>query len=153
MKRLIFSLVILCLLFSAAQVQAQTWSAAEKEVVQAIDNCNAAYNAHDTKAFVALRTEDYEDWVGTTKGREARAKDLTGTFERQKSIRAKQLEEIGINFVTPDVAIYKQRIEVTGSVDGDGKPLPPARSLAAGVWVKQGGRWLESTFFSRPIEE
>jgi uncharacterized protein (TIGR02246 family) len=125
----------------------------EAAIREAVKQSFAAYNAHDAKAFVALRTEDYENWVGTTKGREARAKDLTGTFERQKSIRAKQLEEIGIIFVTPDVAIYKQRIEVTGSVDGDGKPLPPARSLAAGVWVKQGGRWLESTFFSRPIEE
>ena len=37
MKRLIFLTVGICLLLSSAQVQAQTWSPAEKEVVQAID--------------------------------------------------------------------------------------------------------------------
>lgn len=63
------------------------------------------------------------------------------------------LDEIGIVFVTPDVAIYKCRDEVTGGLDADGNPRQPEKRLAAAVYVKKNGKWLWTTWFSRPIQE
>jgi ketosteroid isomerase-like protein len=107
---------------------------------------------HDAKAMAALVTEDYKSWDDTVKGRAALEKNMTELFEGQH-IHVKQLEEIGIIFVTPDVAIYKQRTVWTGWVDEDGKPTPPVKQLTANVYVKQSGKWLEAAWFSRDIEE
>ncbi len=74
-------------------------------------------------------------------------------FKRQPSIKSKHLEEIGIIFLTPDVAVYKARMDNTGLVDEDGKSLPQLKWLGAWVMVKKNGKWLSAAFFSRPIEE
>ena len=108
----------------------------------------AAYNKHDFKAFAALHVEDFENWDGTAKGR-ASLEKLT----LPESFEAKLLDEIGIVFVTPDVAIYKYRFEMTGDVDAEGKPLPPTKRLSARVFVKKNGKWLHAAAFARPIEE
>jgi hypothetical protein len=63
------------------------------------------------------------------------------------------LEEIGIIFFTPDVAVYKALMDNTGRVDEDGKPLPQVKWLAAVVMVKRNGQWLQAAWFTRPIEE
>ena len=71
----------------------------------------------------------------------------------QPDLQANMTEEIGIVFVTPDVAIHKYRYEITGRVDSDGKPLPPQKYLNARVLVKKNGKWLYTAVFARPIEE
>ena len=72
---------------------------------------------------------------------------------RQKDVQASCLDEIGIVFVTPDVAIRKTRTEWTGMTDAEGKPLPSFKSLDAQVYVKRNGKWLRTAAFYRPIEE
>lgn len=59
MKSLVISVVFLCLLFSSAQLQAQTWSPAEKEVIQAIEDCVRAYKEEDLEAFMACYHDDF----------------------------------------------------------------------------------------------
>ena len=139
----------------APAVQAQS-AADEAAVREAAKQWIAAANAHDAKAIAkataALVTEDYEFWGGTVKGRAAYEKWLSEFFTGQH-VHVKQLEEIGIVFVTPDVAIYKARNEWSGFVDEDGKPIPPAKNLRANVYVKQGGKWLVAATFWRTIEE
>jgi hypothetical protein len=79
-------------------------------------------------------------------------KYLSDIFSNAKDFQIKLLDEIGIVFVTPDVAIHKHNDEVTGSIDADGKPLPPDKRISARVFVKKNGRWLFSTQFYRSIE-
>jgi hypothetical protein len=74
-------------------------------------------------------------------------------FKRMPSIKSNHLGEIGIIFVTPDVAVYKARMDNTGLVDEDGKALPQLKWLGAWVMVKKNGKWLSAAFFSRLIEE
>jgi ketosteroid isomerase-like protein len=112
----------------------------------------AAANKHDAKAWLASATEDVETWTGNLKGKAAWEKYLTEErWERQKDIQYKLLDEIGIVFVTPDVAIYKYRDETTGAIDADGKAIPPYKRLYALVLVKKNGNWLWTTFFARRI--
>ena len=59
MKRLIFLTVGMCLLISSAQVQAQTWSPAEKEVLQAIDDCERAAKEENLEAWMACYHDDF----------------------------------------------------------------------------------------------
>ena len=99
-------------------------------------------------------TEDYENWKGDIKGRAAWEKYYAERWGgRNKDIQYEMLEEIGIVFVTSDVAIYKYRGKTTGRIDADGKQLPTLERLWADVYVKKNGQWLCAADFDREIGE
>jgi hypothetical protein len=128
-------------------------AAEEVAVRNAMETTRTAYNNHDVKAYIAMCDESIEEWDGSVKGRAAWEKMVAEGLERQKDCQNQQLEEIGIVFITPEVAIHKCREETSNYLDADGKPLPPSKRLAARVLVKKNGKWLYTASFSRPIEE
>ena len=73
---------------------------------------------------------------------------MVDLFKRQPNIKSEILEEIGIIFFTPDVAVYKALMDNTGLVDEDGEPLPQVKFLVASVLVKKNGQWLFAAFFT-----
>ena len=152
---LILEVVVSLFALVTPAVQAQS-AADEAAVRKANEQAMAAVNMHDAKAIgkavAALSTEDTESLDGTRKGRAAVEKYFSELFAGQH-VHVKQLEEIGIHFVTPDVAIYRARVESTGWVGEDGKPRPPLKQLIAWVYAKQGGKWLTSMAFTQTIEE
>ncbi len=152
MKYLITLTIGVCLLFSsvpAMAVQAEDEAAIRKVMEQN----QAAFNNHDAKGMAALsETSLIESWDGSRKWT-AGNEYMADMFKRQPSIKSKILEEIGIIFFTPDVAVYKALMDNTGLVDEDGKQLPQLKWLGAWVMVKKNGEWLSAAFFTRPIEE
>ena len=151
MKHLMILLVGVCLLL--ASVPAMADQAEDEAAIRKMQQqIMAAHAKQDAKAIAALMDEDFQNWDGTVKGRAAEEKQRRENFERQK-VQAKILDEIGIVFVTPEVAIYKFRVEITGSLDADGKPLPPLKMLYASVCVKKNDKWLRAAVFNRPVEE
>jgi uncharacterized protein (TIGR02246 family) len=125
----------------------------EKAIREASEKVMAAFNAHDAKAQTPLFDEKIEAWNGTGKGRAEHEKGYVEYFQNRPKIGMKHLDEIGIVFITPDVAIHKLRREMTGRVDADGKPLPDVKHLHARVFVKRNGKWLLAAYFSTPTEE
>jgi len=81
------------------------------------------------------------------------AEYMADFWAKNKDRHYELLEEIGIVFVTPDVAIFKSREELTGGIDANGKPREPARRLQAYVCVKTESGWRFAASFSRTIEE
>jgi len=71
----------------------------------------------------------------------------------QENVKYSVVEELGITFISPDVALYKARCETTGEIEKDGTPIP--RNEWQGVWIlaKKGGNWLIPAWYTRPIEE
>ncbi len=151
MKALMIITVGVCLLLAVAPVMAQS-AADEAAVREATEQFMAASNKHDVKAILALIDENCEIWTGTSKGRAGLQKWYEERFE-QSEAQLQLLEEIGIVFVTPDVAIHKFYEGYTGEFDSDGKPLPPAKGLRAYVYVKKDGKWLRGAMFWREVEE
>jgi uncharacterized protein (TIGR02246 family) len=123
-------------------------TAAIREVVRQV---NARHNEHEVGPLVALFDEKVEDWAGGTQGRKAMEKTLTELFAREPKRLQQELGEIGIVFVTPDVAIYKSRRVTTGTLDATGTPLPPERVQFARVLVKREGRWYLAAWFGSPL--
>ena len=124
MKYLLVLTVGICLLISVPVMADQAED--EAAVRETVKQVYATANKHDVEAYLATATEDVENWVGSLKGKAAFEKYFTETWERQKDMHAKFLDEIGIIFVTPEVAIYKCRDEITGSLDADGNVTDPA---------------------------
>jgi hypothetical protein len=112
----------------------------------------ATYNTKDVKIFEDTVVEDHESWSGV-KGRASLIRRTAALFENQwKDIVIEQLEEIGIIFVTPDVAIFKSRQRYIGTLDEAGGVIPPMDVLFAEVYLKRNGRWLAHSWFWRPID-
>jgi hypothetical protein len=129
--------------------------AAEEAAVRKADEIyNAAWSAHDAKAIVATRDESEESWEGTIKHGEDDSKILEAGFAGPfKNVRSKLLKEIGVVFVTPEVAIYKGVYEFGGILDKEGNEVPATKNLYARVYVKRDGKWLGAGYFFRPMEE
>ena len=130
-------------------------AADEAAVREAEEKYIVTWNAHDGKALCATHVENSESWDGTRKGRAACEKIFEERFSGPfKGFQVKLEDEIGIVFVTPDVAIYKARYEFSGVTDETGKTLPPGKTLYARVYVKKDGKWMGAHGqFNRPIEE
>lgn len=111
----------------------------------------AALNRHDAKAYVDLYAEDYENWTGVRQGRVALVDLYTTIWERQTDRQYELLEELGLVFVTPDVAILKGRSLTSGRLDRNGRPLPSLKRLVAWVLARKNGTWQYQAIFQRPI--
>ena len=151
MKYLITLTIGVCLLFPSVPAMADR--AEDKAAIRKVfEQINAAFNNHDAKGMFALVDESSESWNGSRKGA-AQAEYYADMFKRMPSIKSERLKEIGIIFVTPDVAVYKALMDNTGLTDEDGKPLPQLKWLGAWIMVKRNGKWLSAAFFTRLIEE
>jgi ketosteroid isomerase-like protein len=145
MKHLLVLTIGICLLVSVPSIAER----AEDEVAirAAMDRMYAALNRHDAKGVVAEMDESFETWEGDMKGLAAREKYWEGFFEANKEAKIELLNEIGIIFVKPDVAIFKARGQASGWGGLDGE------FLSAHVFARKNGRWLEVAAFTRPVEE
>jgi uncharacterized protein (TIGR02246 family) len=129
-------------------------AAEEAAIRKAMEENFATWNAKDVRTHAALYDEVAVPWEhGGKITKEGREKLLDTVFTKQKDAKAKITKEIGIVFLTPDVAIYKAYAERKGMVDGDGKAMPPSRGLGAWILVKKGGKWLFAASFHRPVED
>jgi ketosteroid isomerase-like protein len=149
---------LLCFTFSCQQgeevaaepaVDAEAEKAAIRETMKiAVEGINN----HDIQAHLSTLKEDFETWSGKgDKG--AREKSFIEYWELQKNVKHSLVEEYGITFISPDVALYKARFETTGEIEEDGTPIPA--NEWQGVWIlaKKGGKWLIPAWYTRPIEE
>jgi uncharacterized protein (TIGR02246 family) len=142
-----FIALTIILLFAAMPVMAQS-AADEAAIREVVKQINVAFNKSDAKAMASYIVEDFENWPGTRKGRKQVSENWASAEGQYK-----QLDEIGIIFVTPDVAIFKEHGEETGFLDSDGKPLPTEKVLESWVAVKKNGKWLLAAIFTRAIED
>jgi len=152
MKNAWIPLIGFCLLMSsvpapAAEIDRPAEGAAIRRAMERMDE---AYRLRDGQALGALMAEDFENWLGTDKGREANVAAGLEGLKRQPSVQYRRTDEIGIVFLSSDVALYKAHWEFTGLTDSAGKPQPPVKLLGACVMVKREGKWQMAAFFSRP---
>lgn len=140
------------LLFSSVPAMADQ-SEDEAAIRKVREQQDAAFSNHDAKGMAAHLDPSAESWDGSLKGAAQLTAFYADMFKRQPDIKSDLLEEIGIIFLTPDVAVYKARRDNTGLIDKDGKPRPQLKWLGAWVMVKKDNKWLVAAFFSRPIEE
>jgi uncharacterized protein (TIGR02246 family) len=139
-------MVIMALLVSVTPVMAGQSAEDEAAIKKVVERLYAALNEKDIKAAFALCDENFENYTGTLKGREANEKRWMPIFEtRFKNVQYKPVEEIGIQFITPDVAIYKDSYDFTGALDEDGNTLPASKWSNAHVLLKKDGKWRYAT--------
>ncbi len=141
MKSLLVLTVGMCLLISSAEVQAQTWSPAEKEVVQAIDDCLRAAKEENLEAWMACFHDDYVGflyWLPSTSNKADVRKNSPLNWENE-DLSEWWIKPLAIRIVG-DVAIihsYGYYLER----DKDGKETR-SRFRWTDIMVKQGGKWV-----------
>ena len=146
MRKFLILMVIVALLASIAPMLAAQSAEEEAAIREVVKQLYAALNEKNVEAMFALCDENYENYAGTLKGTEAGIKRWRPIFKtRFKNVQYKQIEEIGIQFVTPTVAIYKDRYDFSGALDKDGNTLPPSKWSNAHVLVKKNGKWMYAT--------
>ena len=150
MKHLLILTVGICLLISIPAMADQAADEAAIRKMQQQTNGRPCQARRQGNRGSHGRGFSKLGWHGKRSG--SRRKTAYGEFRTAEG-SGKILDEIGIVFVTPDVAIYKFSVEITGSLDAEGKPLPPLKMLYASVCVKKNDKWLRAAVFNRPIEE
>ena len=142
--------IVLGLILAALPAPAIDRSADEAAIRQAMERMDEAYRQRDARALGALMAEDFENWLGTDKGREVNMAAGMEALKAQPNAQYRRSGEIGIVFLAADVALYKAYWEFSGISDDQGKLLPDMKLLGACVMVKREGHWQMAAFFSRP---
>ena len=65
------------------------------------------------------------------------------------------MQDLGIRFIRPDVAIVHETHEMNGLRNDKGETMPPHQELSIRVMVKEKGKWLITAFHNtsvRPVE-
>ncbi|MFH2107754.1 MAG: hypothetical protein ABII93_03715 [Chrysiogenia bacterium] len=150
MKNRMIFLIGLCLFLAPLLAPAIDRSADAAAIRKVMEQLDEAYRLRDGQAFGALMAEDFENWLGTDKGRDINVKLSLEGLKSQTHAQYKRSGELGVVFLSADVALYKAYWEFSGMIDAKGNPLPPMKLLGACVMVKREGKWLMSAFFSRP---
>ena len=160
MKKLLMDLplvFLLCLTFSCqkaeevAEEPAVDIGAEKAEILETMKKSFGGLNNQDIQAHLSTLADDFETWSG--KGdKNTREKSFAERWEWQKNLKYNVVEELGITFVSPDVAIYKARCETTGEIEKDGTPLPTYKWQGVWILAKRDGKWLIPAWYSRPTE-
>jgi hypothetical protein len=150
MKNMALVLIGLCLFPAAAAAAAFDRPAEEAAIRKAMGQMDDAYRLRDGQVLGALMADDFENWLGTDKGRDINVKAGLEELKSQPSVQYRRSGELGVVFLSSDVALYKAYWEFSGMVDVAGSPLPTMKLLGACVMVKRDGKWLMAAFFSRP---
>jgi len=146
MRKFLISMLMGALLVSAIPMIAGQSVEDEAAIRKVVEQLYAALNKKDIKAAFALCDENFENYPGTLKGREANEKAWEPIFAtRFKDVQYKQFEEIGIQFITPNVAIYKDRYDFSGALDKEGNTMPSTKWSNAHVLLKKDGKWRYAT--------
>jgi len=142
MKR--FILLLILGLGLRMPIQAQT--ADETAVKALVARYDAAFNAHDTKAFAATFAQDadFTNWVGQA----AHGRSEIETFHIPiltlvYKNGVQKITDTQVRFIRPDVAAVDVRSDVTGGKTFDGKDLPLVKFLMSWTVTKEpDGQWL-----------
>jgi ketosteroid isomerase-like protein len=152
MRHAIILLVGISMLISVPAVADQ--AADEAAIRKAMDDLLTIYNKHDENAFAALWDEKTILFTTKAEGSTEIAGLIAGIFERHKrSIQSRELEELGLDFVTADVAVLRVRLEFTQRYDREGNQAPDRKAEIGYVLVKKNGKWLFSAAFERTMVE
>ena len=153
MKHLLILTIGFCLLFTSLPAMADQ-SADEAAIRNQMEKARAAYNSQDAEAIAATFDDmSFTGFGGTSRSRAEAQKGYTEYFEKNKTIHYEQIEEIGIDFATSEVAILRIKGEYTGGIGADGKPQQPRKTMGAVVMVKKAGEWLVKAVLEVPVEE
>lgn len=125
---------------------AQAQTSEETAVKSLIDRFNAAFNAHDTKAFTATFTQDadFTNWVGQSAHGRAEIESFhLPIFTIIYKNGVQTLKATKVRFIRPDVASVDVQTEVTGGKTFDGKEVAVVKFLLNWTATKESdGQWL-----------
>ncbi len=138
---------------NAAQAQTPDVSQALRARVEAFE---AAWNAHDASAVVALFSEDADQIMGagpTTRGRQALQQWWRDRFANMAQGRRIALSVSSLRLIAPDVALINTAAESTGGRNAQGQDLPPSNDRGTWVLLRSGGQWLITALRVQPAEQ
>jgi uncharacterized protein (TIGR02246 family) len=136
MRKAILVFVGVTLFATVAKLQTKPGTPAdEAAILKNRDKQNAAFNAHDAKAYAAFAAVDVDrvDSVGTVSGRDGIEKYYANNWNADNSAMVKD-ESRKVRFVTSDVAI----LDVDNAVT---RTNGTVKNHAAFIYVKRNGKW------------
>jgi uncharacterized protein (TIGR02246 family) len=126
---------------------------AEEQVLRELwEQIRVLYENRDAKAMADLCDDPMLMSGGVVRGREGIQEHWESFLGSLGETQINTLEELDLEFVTPDVAIHQAHIEFTNlPPDVEGNPQAPKQYWASNVLVKKAGRWMRKAAFLREI--
>lgn len=133
-----------CLFLGAHTPQA---ASPAKEVEQAINVLNEAFQKRDADAIQRLMTDDHISVTPYYGGPTTKAQQIKNLPDLQ--LTQYTAEKLTVTSITKDVALVTYPLTMKGTFKG--KEVAP-RSFASAVWVNRGGKWLEAYYQETALE-
>jgi len=127
--------------------------AEEEAIREALEEILVAYGNYDGKAMSELSHDPFIMYEGVFEGRSSIDSLWENLLRMWKTQKVVPLEDLGVHFLTPDVAIWRGSSEFVDRLDAEGQPLPPQQVVGATVFVKTEGKWRRACAFVKPMAE
>ena len=122
--------------------------AEEQVLIELWEQIRVLYENRDAEAMADLFDDPMLISGGVVEGREKIREHWESFLGSLGDTQMNVLEELDLEFVTPDVAIHQAHIEFTNfPPDAEGNPQAPKQYWASNVLVKRAGRWLRKAAF------
>jgi ketosteroid isomerase-like protein len=126
----------------------------EAAIREFLEEFMALYNNHDAQSMPSFFLDrEMVLWAEEKSGGATIEQLYAEIFERNKDIRAQIVEDLGVRFLAPTVALWRGTSRFTGLHDADGELMPPLSNRAVVMMVKKGGQWKFAALFDRPVED
>jgi ketosteroid isomerase-like protein len=125
------------------------YEAEEKAIREVISRIREAYGKKDAKVMADTADEKLYTFTETAEGSEAIERMFADFFEDNETMKLNPLEDMGVHFLTPNVAVFMGRYEFLDMVDAEGKPLPPQEFIGVNHYVKRNGQWKRASAYLR----
>ena len=156
MNRITLQMGVVCLGFmsmSACTRGPEVDLGAEEQALREVaQEVLVAYENRDSKAMADMCDEPFMNLGTIFRGRDSIQALIETLLGGLGTTQLNILEEIGLEFVTPEVAILQTRFEFTNRPpDADGNPQGPQQFFAANIVVKKDGQWMRKAAFLSEI--
>ena len=119
----------------------------KKAVRKAMDQVVAAYGKRDSEAMAAASHDQFITFGRIARGKAEIAELWSNIFSQWGEQEVNILEDFGIEFLAPNVAVWRARGEFANRTGPDGESLPPQGFVGANVYIKKEGKWRRASAF------
>ena len=128
----------------------------EKETAairEVMDQVLVAYGNQDIKTMTEISHDVLMSYGQVARGKTEVEAFWAAKFRQWGDQKVAPSQDLGIEFLAPNVAVWRGMGEFIDRTDPDGKPLPPQKYIGANVYIKSEGKWRRGAAFVMPIPD
>ena len=125
----------------------------EAAIREVMDQVLDAYGNRDSRAMAEASHDQFITFARITRGKAEIEEFWSGKFKQWGDQKLEPSQDLGVEFLAPNVAVWRSQGAFIDRPGTDGKPLPPQKFVGANLYIKKAGKWRRATAFIMSVTD